>query len=247
MKIEDLYCAMEDNSVDVIVCSQGGEKSIELLDRLDFARISHCKKPIFGQSDITSLLNVISLKCKIYTYYGLDMIWGLGKNAKDYTMNQFKEFMTYNKLNELHPFDKEKWDMIVEGEAEGILLGGCLTSFNLLLGTTYDPLMLLEEDCIIFLEDIGESFERLAALMSQLALQENINKCKGIVLGNFLLCSSENPSITLELVAKHCFAKLGIPILRIPEIGHGVENMILPIGARVRMTATPEKYELSIL
>ncbi len=238
-KIADIYAAYTSTDTDIVMASQGGEKSIELLEQLDFELLRKHPKPLFGLSDITVLLNVISLMCQQTTYHGLDWIWGIGKNAGRYTLTQLKQFLAAPEQAVLQPFDRSKWVVVEPGMGRGKLLGGCLCSFNLLLGTRFDPLHMVDGDYILFFEDIGENFSRLAAMMRQIALHPKFSACKGIVLGNFFLCKNDIPDASIEAIAQQCFHNAQIPLLKIPEIGHAVENMILPIGKTVELTTTP--------
>ena len=84
-RARDLMDAFLDEKVGAIISSQGGDNSNDLLDLLNYEIIAKNRKPFFGLSDITVLLNVIAFKSKMTTYHGLDFLWGLGKNATEYT------------------------------------------------------------------------------------------------------------------------------------------------------------------
>ncbi len=235
-RVSDLHDAFKDTDSSVILASQGGNNSNDLLDSLDFSLIKNHYKPFFGLSDVTVLLNTIYKKTGHITYHGIDTIWGIGKNGQKHTLNQLTDFLAGNYTPFGDSFDKTKWQIINPGRGAGILLGGCVSSFILLLGTKYDPLESSEE-YVLFFEDIFESPERISAYFKQISLHKNAGKCRGIILGNFFECKSNDYLGSIEELALDCFRDLNIPIIKIPEIGHAVENMIMPIGLHILVSS----------
>jgi len=248
-RAQDLIDAFKDKNISSIISTQGGNNSNDLLEILDYNLISKNAKPLFGLSDITVLLNVIALKSNIITYHGLDLLWGIGKNATDYTQNLLNTFFKENKLKIIKNPSTPEWEIIKEGEGEGILLGGCLPSFCLLLGTKYDPLELLNAPFLLILEDIGENKSIIKSKLTQLKQHNKFNLCKGIILGNFAFCN-QNPQeneISIEDLAKEVFLDINIPVVRIQEIGHCVENIIIPIGKKGKLSCNKNKIKLDFL
>jgi muramoyltetrapeptide carboxypeptidase len=232
-RAKDLMEAFSEKQIGAILSSQGGDNSNDLLDLLDYKIISENVKPFFGLSDITVLLNVIALKSNMTTYHGLDLLWGLGKNATKYTEQQLTSLLERNKLEVTKNPNTPNWKVIKEGSGEGILLGGCLPSFCLLLGTRYDPLELVKSPYLLILEDIGESKSLIKSKLNQLKLHKNFDLCRGIIFGNFAFCEQKpvENEISIEDLAKEVFGDSKIPLIRIEEIGHCVENIIIPIGS----------------
>jgi len=155
-RAKDIMDAFLDKNASAIISSQGGDNSNDLLNLLDYDMISKNKKPFFGLSDITVLLNVIALKSNIISYHGLDFLWGLGKNATEYTEKILNSLLKNERLEIIKNPNTPEWKLINQGTGEGIFLGGCLPSFCLLLGTKYDPLEMLNSPYLLILEDIGE-------------------------------------------------------------------------------------------
>lgn len=248
-RAEDILDAFKDKKIRAIISAQGGDNSNDLLDLLDYNLISQNKKPFFGLSDITVLLNVISLKSKIITYHGLDFLWGLGKNSTQYTAKMLTSFLKEGKLNVIKNPNTPMWQSLKSGTGEGVFLGGCLASFCLLLGTKYDPLDLINSPYILILEDIGEGKSIIKSKLTQIKQHKRFNLCRGIILGSFAFCEQkpkENDT-SIETLAKEVFVDSNIPLARIEEIGHCVENIILPIGAKGRISCSNEKVSLEFL
>lgn len=248
-RAKDLMDAFLDKNVNAIISTQGGDNSNDLLDLLDYNLIGLNPKPFFGLSDITVLLNVISLKSGIKTYHGLDFLWGLGKNSTNYTENLLNNILRKTKEKILKNPNTPEWKRIISGNGDGILLGGCLPSFCLLLGTKYDPLNLVNGPYILILEDIGENKSTIKSKLVQISQHNQFNLCKGIILGSFAFCEQkpEENNIPIEELAREVFQDKQIPVARIEEIGHCVENIILPIGGKIKLVCSNEEVKFELL
>ena len=245
-RVSDLHAAFLDSETQLVVTSQGGDSSNELLSALDFELIKKNYKPFFGMSDISVLLNAIFLETGLVTYHGIDLVWGLGKNGGPYTYTELENFFHGTFVPFENLLNQSAWRVVKEGTGRGVLFGGCLSSLILLLGTRFDPLA-FKDDYVLFLEDIFEKPQRLSAYFRQLSLHKNIQNCRGIILGNFFLCEDDAYTGTIEDLAKESFGDLNIPIIKIPEIGHAVENMIMPIGQKVEIVGTGDVVSIKAI
>lgn len=247
-RAKDIMNAFENKDVDAIISSQGGDNSNDILGMLDYEKISKNEKPFFGISDITVLLNVIALKSKIITYHGIDFLWGLGKNSTEYTKNLINSFFREGKIKIIKNPKTPKWKTIQEGSGEGKILGGCLASFSLLLGTEYDPLEIVNSPYILILEDIGESKSLIQSRLRQISQHKKFYLCKGIIFGSFAFCDQkpEKNNISIEEIAKDVFKNNNIPLARIEEIGHCVENIIIPIGAEGALKCVEQDVDFKL-
>ena len=70
VRAKAFHSLIEDKNIDVVLAACGGDMLMEMLDYLDYERISASPKWIMGYSDITGLLLPITLKCDIATVYG---------------------------------------------------------------------------------------------------------------------------------------------------------------------------------
>ncbi len=239
-RVADLEEVFGNPEIKAIICTQGGDNSNELLERINWDVIKKSDALFFGLSDITVLQNAIYAQTGKVTYHGLDLIWGLGKNASGFTKHNLERLLFHGIISyEPHPtYPKRK--VIREGEARGVCLGGCLPSFTLLMGTEYDPLQDIDEGFILIIESIGESFSRIESYIAQIAQQEGFKKhCKGIVVGYFFLCQErleENNRAVSDVVMEYTKDR-PIPVVEIMEFGHAVENMFFPIGKKISMSA----------
>ncbi len=79
-----------------------------------------------------------------------------------------------------------------QGQAEGLLTGGCLSIFAEALGTPYAPR--IEADSILFLEDIGTKPYQWDRMLLHLRYAGLLEKVTGIVFGDMGQCVSPEES-----------------------------------------------------
>jgi muramoyltetrapeptide carboxypeptidase len=119
--------------------------------------------------------------------------------------------------------------VIREGTAEGPLVGGNLTMICHLAGTPFMPAL---DGCILFLEDRGEPLYRIDRMLTQLALGGQLKRIAGLVAGEFTDCG-ESGAIH-ERIAE-VPADSGVPVASGLPLGHGSENVALPVGVRAKL------------
>jgi muramoyltetrapeptide carboxypeptidase len=125
-----------------------------------------------------------------------------------------------------------------EGEAKGYLFGGNLATFAGLCGTTYLP---LEEEMILFFEDVNEAPHRLERALMQVILTLSLKRIKGILFGDLSGISSEALLHSLQ----HNLPE-NIPIGVDFPFGHGKKNYPLIFGAKVRFSCHGGKAILNM-
>ena len=110
------------------------------------------------------------------------------------------------------------------GRASGPVVGGNLTSICHLLGTPYEPRF---EGHLLLLEDRGEAPYRIDRMLSQLRLAGHLDGIAGVILGSFQDCGSPED---VYAIVKEAFRHTGVPILAGFDLGHGTDNLTVPIG-----------------
>jgi muramoyltetrapeptide carboxypeptidase len=125
-----------------------------------------------------------------------------------------------------------------EGEAKGYLFGGNLATFASLCGTAYLP---LEEEMILFFEDVNEPPHRLERALMQVILTLSLKRIKGILFGDLGGISSEALLHSLQQNLPE-----NIPIGVDFPFGHGKKNYPLIFGAKVRFSCHGGKAILNM-
>jgi muramoyltetrapeptide carboxypeptidase len=108
-----------------------------------------------------------------------------------------------------------------------------ITVLQSILGTSLEPNL---EGHVLMLEDGGEYLYRLDRALFQITSSANVQSVKGIKLGRV----SETPEndkpfgANEEEIVRYWCAKAGIAYLGRADIGHDVENKVVPFGAMRR-------------
>jgi muramoyltetrapeptide carboxypeptidase len=117
----------------------------------------------------------------------------------------------------------------------GVMFDGRSAAFNItvlqsILGTSLEPDL---SGHVLLLEDIGEYLYRLDRALFQITSSPNVRSVKGIKLGR--LCDvpeNDKPfGANEEEIIRYWCAKAGIAYLGRADIGHDVENKVVPFGA----------------
>jgi muramoyltetrapeptide carboxypeptidase len=134
----------------------------------------------------------------------------------------------------------------VEGTAEGILYGGCLSILVASLGTPYE---IRTEGTILFLEDLAAKPYQIDRMLMQLMLAGKLDGVRGIVFGEMRDClQTANQGYTLEEVVLRIVGELGVPVAYGVPSGHVTAgNITLPIGVRAQLTVSGGQVSLKIL
>ena len=135
------------------------------------------------------------------------------------------------------------WQCIRSGKATGKLVGGNLSIIlRNLVATQYSPDF---ENKILFLEatneiGVGDS------MFTTLKLNGVFEKIKGVILGWFKSNEMRTSDIYRPIgdILLECTEEYSFPILEIGEIGHNIENYVIPIG--IPITLESQKKFLSI-
>lgn len=237
-KVEDIKEMFLDKKVKAIICSQGGQNSNTILPYIDYEIIKNNPKIIMGISDSTAILNAIYAKTGIVTYHQNDVIWGPGRDASEKEFNDFKSRLIKGKIGEIEHFTK--WKCIREGIAEGKLIGGNLSTLIKLLNTDYCPDF---SNNILFLEEFAEAtpLDEIDSQINILNQYKVFDKINGLWLGNY---EKDSDIARFEDVIKNNLKDYDFPILKCNDFGHNCENVIIPIGAKVRLNAKDCKIEI---
>jgi muramoyltetrapeptide carboxypeptidase len=220
-RVKDLHAMFRDKKIKAVLCARGGYGTLRILRNLDYSLFSRNPKVFVGYSDITALLFALFKKSGIITIHGpvlRDLVKGDGHNAN--------LLMTLITSEELITIDFPSGTAVKRGRAEGVVLGGNLSLICHLIGTPFLPSF---KGRLLFLEERGEPLYRIDRMLTHLLLSGELEKCAGLMVGTFEEC--EDPVSVVDLVRERC-STLRMPIVAGFPVGHGLDNVPLPIGAR---------------
>ena len=209
----------KDPAINGIVCARGGFGSLRILPLVDFNVIRENPKVFIGFSDITALLTSITTRSGLVSFHG-PLVTTLAK-ASEMTCNTLLGAIASDRPLEVQPANGV---VIQAGRAQGPLIGGNLTTLCHLLGTPFEPRF---NHRILLLEDRGEALYRIDRMLFQMKLAGCFDGIAGLVLGSFEGCGSLDA--VFQVFEEH-FRDISVPILAGFAVGHGEQNLTLPLG-----------------
>lgn len=245
IRAKDINNMFKNEDINGIFVIRGGYGSARLLDMLDYKMIKKNPKIFVGYSDVTALHNVLNNKCNLITFHGPMPSTEFYKGVDSYTMDSFKKnvFECDSSRLLINPSDQEM-KTLVEGKAEGRLVGGNLTLVCSSMGTSYE---IDTKGKILFLEDTGEYPFRIDRMLVQLKQCGKFKDANGIILGAWTDCKAPDPDKSLSLleIFEELIAPENKPTIYNIACGHCLPTMTLPLGAKIRMNT--KKNEIKIL
>lgn len=239
----DVNAMFADDSIDAIFCLRGGYGTTRMLPYLDYDVIRANPKIITGYSDITGLINAITVKTGLVTFHGPIAL----QNFTDYTLSEYQKVLVNPSASTVigaaPPFESragliDKTNRILTitgGKARGRLVGGNLTLLASVNGTPYEPDY---DGAILFLEDVDEAPYRVDRMLTELWLSGHLQKVAGIALGKFTDTGGYGGNeFSLEDVFRMRFEPLGVPTVRGLMIGHVEDQTTVPIGIEAELDA----------
>jgi muramoyltetrapeptide carboxypeptidase len=231
--------------VRAILCARGGYGANYLLPKLDPAKIVAHPKIFVGYSDITTLLTCFADSAGFVTFHG-PMV------TKDFALPDGVDLASWDAAMSglaswevgMEPVSGIKG--LIDGAAEGILYGGCLSLLVAALGTPHD---IRTAGTILFIEDVNAKPYQVDRMLMQMKLAGKLNNVKGIVFGEMLDCvQAQDQGYTLQEVVLRIVGELGIPIAWGLRSGHVTrKNITLPIGVRALLSVKGGEAKLKIL
>ena len=222
----DVFNEMVRNpEIKVVFDISGGDSANEILDYVDYDMLEENGKPVFGYSDLTTLLNAIYCKTGICTYlYQIrNIITGYGERQK-----ADLEMVLSGESDDLYDIDYE----FVRGEEmKGVLIGGNIRCFLKLAGTSYMPSF---RHKVLFLESNSGRENRIRSYFTQLKQMGVFNEVNGVLLGTFTELAQEGITTAAEILMDVCDDK-ELAIAVTDEVGHGADSKAVVIGREIEL------------
>ena len=228
-RVEQLNHYLNSSEFDAFFFTRGGYGAMRILDRVDYDAIRRNPRPVVGFSDLTALHQAMAIHANVASFHGpmlnLDFFNGLTPDIEEWFWS-----MLGGAAPMTHRFERDQ--VVIEGEAEGVLFGGCLSLTTALIGTPYDFWV---DDGIWFWEDVDESTYRIDRMLTHLDLSGRLKNIRGVIIGKLKGCGSP---AEIEALLHETFDPYGIPVVRDLPFGHQGNNLLMPIGAAVRLSTS---------
>ena len=217
-RLSDLIEAIQDPSVDAILCARGGYGLQRIIDR-----IPSINKPIIGFSDITELHQLSAISNQ-YSVHGImcKHIATLPEDSEP--MLALRQLLTGQSVQytwNAHPLN-------TPGHACAPIVGGNLSVLYGLQGTPFSLSKLSYLFPILVIEDIGERHYHIDRMMRNLRMSGVLAHLSGLVVGQFTDCE-DDPLMqqTVYETIKEAVADYDYPVLFNAPIGHVEHNVPL--------------------
>jgi muramoyltetrapeptide carboxypeptidase len=253
--------ALAEPETRAIFCSRGGYGSNYLVDELKVP--AGRAKILLGSSDITSLEIFLWQKFGWVTFYGPMVASNFDHGAG--------AAHGYDRESLLHALTETErgWTLdlrgesLVAGEAEGVLLGGCLTLIETSLGTPWELETIDRQKgdrqkgdrkkgdkkkggAILVLEDRGMKPYQVDRALMHLAQAGKFDGVAGIVLGDFPDCAAAEGDESVRDVARRILEPLSVPLVWGAPIGHTERAALtVPLGVRAKLSVSSAQLTAS--
>lgn len=233
-RLADFQEALDDETIDFILCARGGYGSVRIIDQLDFSKFLNHPKLIIGFSDITVFHN------HIHTYFGLPTLHAtVPLNFKSNTPKALYSLLNaLNAQSMIYDFPASKFNRL--GEVHATLIGGNLSIIHSLIGTNSD---IDTSGKILFIEDIAEAIYAIDRMMHSLKKSGKLEKLAGLIVGGMTnIKDVEIPfgksvyEIISELVQPYSF-----PVCFDFPAGHIDDNRAMIFGKNASLKVLKDK------
>ena len=224
-RVSDIRWALNNPDIKAILCNRGGYGTIQLIDQLTLAELKASPKWLVGFSDISTLHGLLT-RAGVMSIHGT-MSSFLAKGGTDATSTLMRDLL----LGKVPRYEVSAHKQNITGKASGTLVGGNICTFAPNLGTQADATM--GKDLILFVEEVEESMHNIDRQMRILQMNGVLDRCKGIILGEFTDCGKEFTYESVEAMLHELLKDYNIPVLCGFPGGHGDVNLPLVMGANV--------------
>jgi muramoyltetrapeptide carboxypeptidase len=222
----DLMRAWCDPGTDAVLCARGGYGVQRVLDLLDWEALAAAgPKVLVGFSDVTALHQVFGSRLGLSTLHG-PVVAAVGDG--DEASRAHLRTMLFDPAGALL-LTPDPCEVLVGGEAEGVLTGGNVSLLASQAGTWG---AVGAAGCIAMLEEVGEEPYRLDRLLTQLIRSGWFDDVRGIVVGQLTDCG---PADVVRSLLVDRLGPLGVPLLAGAPFGHGQPNLAFPCGVPAKL------------
>ncbi len=245
-RVQDLHWAFGEPGIDGVLALWGGWNSNQLLPHLDWEAIAASRRPFCGYSDITALHGGLLARAGLGCYYGPAFGSFCHADMESYTLESWeaavREREAYRCTAAATSADYHQpaqpnsgWAVLQSGRAQGIAVGGEITTFALLCGTPYLPdtagaVLVLESD-----EDgTPPIYDRCLHQLEQAGVLRSI---AGLALGRSPRASGVSTAV-LGRILDRVHLPSGIPVVAEMDFGHITPLLTIALGSLCMLNTT---------
>lgn len=220
-RAKELMNLYKNPEIDMIFDVSGGDLANGVLDYLDYELIKENRKPFFGFSDLSVIMN------SIYKKTGINSYWFQLRNiVNDKSNTSLKLIADLITDNSKSIFDFN-YKFLQGNSMSGTVVGGNLRCCLKLSGTEYMPEL---KNNILLIESLGGDINKITTYLTQYKHMGAFKNAKGIILGTFTeleksLSEDEVIKLILDIIDNK-----DLPVIKTQEIGHSSLSKSISIG-----------------
>lgn len=233
-RLADFQSALDDPSIDYILCARGGYGSVRIIDDLNFSRFIQKPKLIIGFSDITVFHNHIHTHFQQATLHA-----SVPLNFQSNTPEALTSLLNvlHGKSNR-YALTPSRYNRL--GHATAPVVGGNLSILYSLIGTNSD---IDTRGKILFIEDIGEHIYAIDRMLYALKKSDKLQHLAGMVVGGMTnIKDTEIPfGKTVETLITEITAPYNYPLCFHFPAGHLDDNRAILLGKPATLTVETDR------
>ncbi len=247
----DFNWAFSDPEVAAVFVAVGGMGASQILEQIDFSQIKKTPKIFAGYSDATTLQLALLAGTGLVTFHGPNALSLPEYKITGYTLPSFwKALAATGSGMVIEP--QSEWQGLIAGSAEGILVGGNLSCFCKLLGTTWDPVKESPKifgktaKYLFFWEEANEHFSEVMRSLWQLRNSGFFQMISGMIVGKLTDIAEKdyNDFPHKKDLLREISRPFGFPILYGVDFGHDVPRATIPIGVNAAIDTKTKRFEI---
>ncbi|HEY1484899.1 MAG TPA: LD-carboxypeptidase [Micromonosporaceae bacterium] len=228
-RLAGLNAALRDPAVRGVICTRGGYGAQRIVDGIDIDAVRADPKVLAGFSDITALQLALYRRAGLAGVHSPMAAWNAERTGDASIASMRAALMTTDPVVIAARDDEETAAVRIPGPpVEGTLLGGNLCLIAATIGTPDHPDL---TGAILLLEDVSEPPYKIDRMLTHLRRTGVLSGLAGVAVGQFTDCADGWPT-TLVDVLRDRLGDLGVPVLGGLPIGHGREQLSVPVGTR---------------
>lgn len=268
-RLAAFHALASDPSVAAIVFARGGHGLLRLLPHIDWELLARHPRAYVGYSDLTPFLLQVVQRLGLVAFHGPMVAADLARGLTPEEEQSFLAALAGRPLDlplipdllaeppsstsvlpprsrsrirgESNPFSG------AEAEAEGILLGGCLSLLASLPGTPWAPDL---TGSLLFWEEVAEPLYRIDRMLTHLELAGWLSTLTAMVVGQVTPPSDPEEKARLadglDSVLAERRAAFGLPVVTGLPVGHGAPNWTVPLGLPARIADDGTRLEIGV-
>lgn len=239
-RLSDLIDALNDPTVDIILCSRGGYGLQRIIDR-----VPPITKPIIGFSDITALhqLSALSHQPSVHGIMCKHITTLPEESEPIQAMKKLLSGETLEYRWTAHPLNRK-------GNASAPIIGGNLSVLYGLQATPYGLSSVIsnfkfqisnDQKPLLLIEDICERHYHIDRMIRNLRMSGVLENLSGLIVGQFTDCEDDelmNQSVYETI--REAVEDYDYPVVFDAPVGHVEKNMPLWLGTTAYLSVTPE-------